>query len=192
MRRIALTVTALFAATASSGCVNPRPFSSMVQAVEPPTGKAGEKQTGAEGMGYSYFGGRAVQTFGQMPATVQPALVSALDDLRIQNVRQITDGGAVIFEGTTADNRKASVTLRPHASGTRLSARIGLFGDELLSRAVMDRVGVRLGTLPPTAIPAEPPSQPASNPYFSKSAIPDSEMLKDHAEAYYRDSPSPR
>ena len=105
-----------------------------------------------------------------------------MEDLRIQAVRQINDGSTIVFEGTTADNRNASVTLRPNSLGTRLTARVGLFGDQALSRAIMDRIGIRLGSLPPAAIPEEPPSTPASNPYFSRSAISDAEMLKDRLD----------
>ena len=134
------------------------------------------------GTSYSYGAGRATQNFAYPPATVQTAIVAAMQDLRIQSVRQINDGSTIVFEGTTADNRGATVTLRPHTLGTRLSARVGMFGDQALSRAIMDRIGIRLGSLPPAAIPEEPPSTPASNPYFSRSAISDEEMLKERAD----------
>ena len=134
------------------------------------------------GTSYSYGAGRATQNFAYPPTTVQPAVLAAMEDLRIQAVRQINDGSTIVFEGTTADNRNASVTLRPNSLGTRLTARVGLFGDQALSRAIMDRIGIRLGSLPPAAIPEEPPSTPASNPYFSRSAISDAEMLKDRLD----------
>lgn len=176
MRRIALTATALLAAVAGAGCqtVGPAAVSRMGRPEAP------------AGPGFSYSAGRAVQTYSQVPATVHPAVLAALDDLRVQAVREVNDGNAIIVEGTTADNRRASVTLRPHPGGTRLSARIGLFGDEPLTHALVDRVGVRLGTLPPAAIPADPPSEPAPNPYFSRAAVPDSEMLKEQVVAPYR------
>ena len=104
---------------------------------------------------------------------------------------RINEGGAIVFQGTTADNRNASVTLRPHPVGSRLSARIGLFGDEPLSRALMDRVGVRLGERAPAAVPADIPSEPAGNPYFSRTAVPDAVLLKDQADAPYRGSSVP-
>ena len=135
------------------------------------------------GTSYSYGAGRATQNFAYPPTIVQPAVLAAMEDLRIQTVRQINDGSTIVFEGTTADNRSASVTLRPNSLGTRLTARVGLFGDQALSRAIMDRIGIRLGSLPPAAIPDEPPSTPASNPYFSRSAISDAEMLKDRMES---------
>ncbi|GAC1469147.1 MAG: hypothetical protein NVSMB9_12630 [Isosphaeraceae bacterium] len=176
MRRIALAASALFLWATCEGCrtVGPTVVSAFGQEKKPANS------------GFSYTGGRAVQTFAQSPKTVQPALVAALDDLRIQSAREFHEEGAVIYEGITADNRNASVTVRPHPAGTRLSTRIGLFGDEPLSRALMDRVGIRLGSLPPSPILAEPPSAPASNPYFSRAGVTDSEMLKDISEAPYR------
>ena len=44
------------------------------------------------------------------------------------------------------------------------------------------------GTQPPAAIPAQPPSRPASNPFFSRAAVPDEVILRDVADAPYRDS----
>ena len=64
------------------------------------------------------------------------------------------------------------VTLRPHQTQTRVSCRIGLFGDEPLSKALLERTGVRLGTLPPAAIPDNPRARPASNPFFSDRQCP--------------------
>ncbi len=176
MRRIALSAAALLAA-AAPGCQTVAP------SALPGFSQRSSVVAGSE---FSYAGGRAVQTFAQPPTTVQPAVITALGDLRIEELRQTTEAGSVVFEGTTADNRKATVTLRPHPAGSRLSVRVGLFGDQPLSRAIMDRVGVRLGALPPSAVPADAPSAPDANPYFSRAAVPDSEMLKGVAEAPYR------
>ena len=111
---------------------------------------------------------------------------AALDDLRIHSIRRTSEEGTVLLEGTTADNRRASVTLHPQNAGTRVSTRLGLFGDEPLSRALMDRINVRLGVLPPSAVPVDPPSEPGKNPYFSRPANPDEETLKDKAAAQYQ------
>jgi hypothetical protein len=177
MRRIALAAAALVAATIGTGCSTMEP--------------AAMSAFGRNGSGFSYSAGRAVQSFAYPPTTVQPSVVSAMDDLRMQSIRQINDGSAIVFEGTTADNRKASVTLRPHPGGSRLSARIGLFGDEPLSRALMDRVGIRLGSLPPAAIPVDPPSSPGSHPYLSRVGKPDPTFLKDQTEAPFRGTAVP-
>lgn len=183
MRRIALSATALLAVAAGSGCQTTGPAALMA------LGRSESPSPG--GSDYRYAGGWADQTFGQGAAAVQPAVLGALDDLRVHSVRQISDGGSIVFEARTADNRRATVTLIPQARGTRLSARVGLFGDQALSRALMDRVGIRLGNLPPAPVPDAPPSQPASNPYFSRTAISDAEMLKDQAEAPYRSTAVP-
>jgi hypothetical protein len=125
---------------------------------------------------------------------VQPAVVAAMADLQIEGVHRITDASLIVFEGTTSDNRRASITIRPQNQGsTRLTARVGLFGDEPLSKALLERVGIRLGELPPAPIPAEIPSAPAPNPFldFFHSAGPDPEMLKDMADSRFRDSVVP-
>ena len=140
--------------------------------------------------GYSYTGGRASQVFRASPSLLQSSILSAMDDLRIGSVRQTHDAGAIQFEGTTADSRRAIVTLRPDRESTRVSVRIGWFGDEPLSKALMDRVGIRLGVLPPAAIPVDPPSSPGKNPYFSRDAVSDEMMFRDQPDIY-RDSPVP-
>ena len=180
MRRIARTATVMLVSTAAAGCQTTGPGTMSALATRPTS--PSPNGTGLHLRGRP--GGRRRSP--QQPTAVQPAVVAALDDLRIASVRQISDGGTIVFEGVTADDRKASVTLRPDPGGTRLVARVGLFGDQALSRALMDRVGIRLGTLPPAAVPAEPPSDPSPNPYFSRSAISDAEMLRDQAEAPYR------
>jgi hypothetical protein len=70
---------------------------------------------------------------------------------------------------------------------TQVAIRVGWFGDEPLSQAILERMGVRLGSRPPEAIPAAAPSAPSRNPFFARDAVPDSVMLRDFAEAPYRD-----
>ena len=186
MRGIALLAAAVVAGAGGTGCSTVAP--SAVKAMANPAPGA---DTGA---GYSFSAGRATQTFSSSAQVVAPAVVAAMDDLRIEDVRRVNESSMTIFEGKTADNRRASVTLRPQKQGsTRVTVRIGLFGDEPLSRALMDRVGIRLGDLPPAPIPAEVPSDPAPNPFinFKRSVGPQSEMLRDMAESRFRDSPVP-
>ena len=63
------------------------------------------------------------------------------------------------IQARTADNRTVMVTLRPHQTQTRVAAGSALFGDEPLSRALLERTGVRLGTLPAAAIPDKSPAR---------------------------------
>ena len=78
-------------------------------------------------------------------------------------------------------------TIRPHREMTQVTIRVGWFGDEPLTKALLERIEVRLGTRSPEAIPATVPTAPSSNPYFARDAIPDSVMLRDFADARYND-----
>jgi hypothetical protein len=95
------------------------------------------------------------------------------------------------LSGRVPDGRPVTVTVRSRGAGSAVGVRVGRFGDEALGRALLDRVGVRLGTRPPAPIAPETPSTPGSNPFFSRAAVPDAVMLRDQAEAGYRDRPAP-
>jgi hypothetical protein len=139
------------------------------------------------GTPYSFSAGRAVQDFAAPPAAVKTAVAEAMDDLKLTVVRRSRDGAVSQVDGRTPDQRTVTVTTRPQQAFMRVSCRIGWFGDEPLSRTLLERIGVRLGTLPPEAIPEHPPSAPASNPIFSRDAVPDEVILRDFAEAPYRE-----
>ena len=130
-----------------------------------------------------------MQDFGFPSSTVTAAVLEAMQDLNIAVTRRDHDGLASQIDGRTADNRGVTITLRPQKPITRVSCRVGWFGDELFSKALLRRVGIRLGTLPPEAIPEKPPSSPAGNPYFSREAVSDYEMMRDYIEAPYRNRP---
>ncbi len=63
-----------------------------------------------------------------------------------------------------------------------------MFGDQALSRALMDRVGIRLGNLCSRRDPRHPPLRPGWQELLllDRTAISDSEMLREQAEAPYR------
>ena len=169
-RRLAFTGCLL----ASSGCATTAPRAGLVP--------------DATGPGFAYSSGQGAQTFGAPASEVGPRVAEALADLGMTDVRAIRDGTVVRYEAQTQDGRAASVTLRSKArEGVSASVRVGLFGDRPLSRAVLDRVAVRLGERPPEPVPDEPPSAPSANPFFSRAAVTDSEMLRDQADAVYTD-----
>src|SRR5262249_17384973 len=143
MRRIALLTAAVCAGTAA-GCASVSPVAKQAMAVT----------------GFSYSVGRATQDFTFPTDKVQAAVLGAMDDLRIHSVQERAEPGTIYCEGATADDRRAIVTVRPYAGGTRLTCRVGILGDEPLSRALMDRTGIRLGSLPPAPIPEKVPSKP--------------------------------
>jgi hypothetical protein len=135
----------------------------------------------------AYSGGRALQDFSVPLTNVGNAVTEAMADLKMTAIQPGRDGVCYKIQAKTEDNRTVMVTLRPHQMQTRVGCRVGLFGDEPLSLALLERTGTRLGILPPAPIPEHVPSSPGSNPFFAKSAVPDAEMLRDVVEAPYRD-----
>lgn len=136
-----------------------------------------------------YSTGRSMQDFEAPAGKVAGAVLEAMDDLKIAVNRRGHDGAAAQIDGRTPDRRTVTVTLRVDKPITHVSCRIGWFGDEPMSRALLRRVAIRLGTLPPEAIPEEVPSSPSPNPYFSRDAVPDAEIMRDYIEAPYRTRP---
>jgi hypothetical protein len=171
MRERQITVAiALYCGLWSSGCATVAP--------------SVESQSELEA---SYSGGRAIQEFALPASVVRGAVSDAMNDLKMTSIESGRGGAVYTFDAQTEDKRSVLVTVRPHDGQTRVSCRVGWLGDEPLSRAILERTGVRLGTLPPAAIPEHPPSAPAPNPILSRLAPPDEETLRKIAEAPYRD-----
>jgi len=170
MRRIMLGIAAVAAGAAMGGCSTIAPVSAPLHG----------------DVSYTYRGGAASQGFPRAPAEVQRAALDAMADMSIHSVRTSPDEGGVTLSGTTADGQGASVSVKKRGPFASAIVRVGWFGNEALSRAVLDRIGIRLGTLPPEAIPAEPPAQ-ARTPIFSSRTVPDSVMIQEITEAAPRD-----
>ena len=137
--------------------------------------------------GFSFSTGQGSQSFSAPQAAVASATAEALGDLGMHDITPRRDGTVVRCEAVTPDGRSASVTIRSRAGSSAATARVGWFGDEALSRAILERIAVRLGELPPQPVADAPLSTPGSNPFFSRSAVPDSVMLRDQADAPYTD-----
>jgi hypothetical protein len=163
----------------------------MGRTAPPPAVIKDQDEVSGDGTSSFFSAGRGVQDFAGPPGAVVSAVAEAMDDLKFTVTKRRREGTVSQVEGRTADDRAVTITLRPRVAATRVSCRIGWFGDPPLSRTFLERVGVRLGTLPPAAIPEQPPSAPSSNPLFSRDAVPDSEILRDFAEAPYRERVDP-
>jgi hypothetical protein len=136
---------------------------------------------------FSYGAGRGSLSFQAPPSLVAAAIHQSMDDLGMHVDRQIRNGSVLRVEGQTQDRRSVITTIRSHMGSTDAAVRVGWFGDEPLSRALLHRAQVRLGDRPPESIPTEIPSQPSGNPFFSRDAVSDEVMLRDFAESPYRD-----
>ena len=131
------------------------------------------------------------KTFRATPNSTSAAAAEALDDLKMTSIKRSRDGTVYKIEGKTEDNRTVLVTVRPHQKEARVGCRVGWFGDELLSKAIMERIGIRLELLPPAPIPDKPPSSPAPNPFLLRDQSLKDGMVRDMLEAPYRDRTGP-
>jgi hypothetical protein len=145
----------------------------------------GVEHTNTPAGGYS--GGRAVQDFPRDPKTVSAAIAESLDDLKMTDVKRQRDGTVYKIIAKTEDSRPVLLTVRPHQDQSRVGCRIGWFGDGPLSKAIMERVGIRLELLPPAPIPDKPPSSPEPNPFLLRDSTLQNGMIRDMIEAPYRD-----
>ena len=135
----------------------------------------------------SYSGARGWESFAAPRASVLSALNDSMNDLSLANIRGYKDGTVSRLEATTKDSERVVATLRSRKDVTQVTIRVGWFGDQPLTQALLERLEVRLGSRSPEAIPATAPSAPSRNPYFARDAIPDAVMLRDFVEAPYHD-----
>jgi hypothetical protein len=134
-----------------------------------------------------YAVGRGMREYANTPAVVRQAVIEAMTDLDMKPKRRAVEGTITELSGTTSNDQGISVVIRPVRNQTRVTCRIGWFGDGPQSIALLDRVSIRLGDLPPAPIPSQVPSAPSANPFFSRDAVSDEEMLRDAVDAPYRD-----
>ncbi len=178
-RRIVLGSALVIASGLSTGCMTLGPISTAL----PTTGVTTE-------------GAWSAERFPFPEADVQQAALDGMADLQMHTIHQSRPGHelALILDATTHDGRHCRVTIRPatQPGASVVATRIGRFGDEALSLALLERVGIRLGTLPAQPIPEEPPTGPSLlGRYFSSDAVPDEVMLRNEINAGYRDTPVP-
>jgi hypothetical protein len=135
-------------------------------------------------IGPSYVGGRGMQMFPNSP-TLVANVKDAMSDVGVHSIIQNEDpSGLVILEGRTADDRKARVTIQTSGANSTVSAKVGWVGDEPLTRAMLDRLGSRQGTMPPQPTADETPTESTRpQPILSRDAVPDSVMLRDQIES---------
>ncbi len=130
-----------------------------------------------------YSNGSAVGDLPREPGAVMAVVAEALGDLQMTELKRSRDGLSYLVEAQTKDGRAVRVAVRPHQNESRVACRVGLFGDQPLSSAVIERVGIRVGALPPAAIPESPPSQPSPNPFFARFSHSFDDFLRGRAEA---------
>ena len=87
------------------------------------------------------------------------------------------------------------MTIQTSGTNATISAKVGWLGDEPLTRAMLDRLGSRQGTMPPQPMPAGADAEgppPRTQPILSKDAIPDAVMLQDQTHNGFMPPPKLR
>ena len=162
------------------------------------TGNFG-RQAVSSPAGPSYVAGKGVQVFAASP-TVMTDVKDAMSDVGIHSIRQVRDpDNTDVFEGTTADNRRAQVAVQPRGSKMVVTTKVGWRGDEPLSRAMLDRISIRQGNMPATAAPVGPAPaspfaaepEPEARPETSGVGVPDSVMLRSQLDQGFGQSTLP-
>lgn len=129
----ALRLAAAGLAVAASGCHTVTPFGSI--------------NTIASG-GQNYAVGRGSQVFPASDDFPEKAR-KALDDLNVTGIAQHREEDTIVLAGSDTRGHRAVVRIRPVTEGTKMHvhARFGLLGDESQSRAYLDRLAARAGSL---------------------------------------------
>ncbi len=142
-------------------------------------------------VGPSYVGGRGVQLFPTSPRLLDN-VKDSMSELNMHTLVQNEDpSGLTIVEATSAAGQKVRTTIQTSGKNSTVSVKVGWFGDEPLTRALLDRIGSKQGNLPPQ--PAAGPTgteddavekaaDQARPKFLSRQAVPDSVMLRDQVE----------
>ena len=136
--------------------------------------------------GTSYSAGRAIQDFSLPMSKVGEAVTEAMTDLNMTAIETGRDGVVYKIQAKTVDKRNVMVTLRP--TGCRRVSAAGS-APSAMSRSQKLCWSERASGSEPFPRRQSPSMFRAHrlNPFFSRDAVPDEEMLKDVAEAPYRD-----
>lgn len=149
-------------------------------------------------VGPSFVSGKGVQMFAASPNVITD-VKDAMTDVGIHSIHQIREpDNTDVLEGTTADNRRAHVAIQPRGTRMAVTTKVGWRGDEALSRAILDRISIRQGKLPASAMPVEPAPVAASEPEPAAEArdpsaggVSDEVMLRNQLESGFNTSPVP-
>jgi hypothetical protein len=135
---MALGVLLMAIGTAGAGCQSVRPVAS------PDPGATG----------YAYVNGYAVQRFLYPAPLLRRAAVEAMSGMSINSVKEETREDGIRLCGYVYDGRYVAVTIRPKDDTAIMSVRFDVYGDETMSKILIDRTSLRLSTLIPPGDPS--------------------------------------
>ena len=103
--------------------------------------------------GYAYVNGYAVQRYLYAPNLVERAATEAMSDMKFHAVKRKVESNGVSLCGYTYDGRFITFTFEPCNEGTIGTVRVDTYGDEPISKILLDRTSIRLATLPQDLTP---------------------------------------
>jgi hypothetical protein len=98
--------------------------------------------------GYSMIGPYSVQRFVYPEPIVERAAVEAMTDMKMHSVHRKPKKDGVCLNGFVYDGRYIIVTLEAEGQNTIVSVLVDVYGDEPLSKILLERMGIRIATLP--------------------------------------------
>jgi hypothetical protein len=134
---------------------------------------AGAAAAGGAGAAYAYMRGALYREYPSTLTDSYAAARSALTELQMPIVREEPQTvGQAYLESRTGDGNPVRVYLTARATPiptdgpvTRVSVRVGAFGDDVVSTKLLDQIDRHLTPVaPPTAAAAPPPPRPPETP----------------------------
>jgi len=113
--------------------------------------------------GYKYVKGEAKQFYPQPLAQTWNAVRQSVEQLGMPVTYEAADQFGARLESMTADGKKVTIKLVPRGYGTEVRVRVGLFGNEYVSKRLIAQVNQQLsgGQKPGTESIANKPCKPS-------------------------------
>jgi hypothetical protein len=120
---------------------------------------------------YAYQRGRIYREYPAALTDATSAVRTSLADLQFAPAVEKNDGGEVTFETKASDGARVhvyleSLTSRIPGDGpvTRITVRVGAFGDDAVSARILDQISIHLVVPPASQTVSSPPPVPRPSP----------------------------
>lgn len=103
--------------------------------------------------GYSMIGPYSVQRFVYPVPIVERAAIEAMTDMKIHSVRRKPKADGVCLQGFMYDGRYVVLTIEAEGPNSIVTVNIDPYGDEPVSKILLDRTSIRISTMPQAIAP---------------------------------------
>jgi hypothetical protein len=124
------------------------------------------------------------------PQELESAILETLNERGFDSIRLATAGStdSATISARSPDHRSVTIDLGPGPLGSEAVVRVGRFGDDKLSREVLERTAARAGLMASPPPPAASPDRDVATAAFSREGVPDAVMLREQAGAGFQDA----